>query len=101
MWDGGVRGRTGCGHAVTRLRGYAVVSGRDDMTEPFHANGRVATAGGCLASHYLAAWLIWEGAGREVAVEALSYVLPHGEEDEYTHRALSRVEPFVGQAVRG
>jgi transcriptional regulator GlxA family with amidase domain len=65
------------------------------LDEPFHANGRVATAGGCLASHYLAAWLIWAGAGRDAAIDALSYVLPHGEEAEYTRRALERVERYV------
>lgn len=66
------------------------------LEQPFHVNGRVATAGGCLASHYLATWLIWVGAGRQAAIDALSYVLPHGEEDEYTRRALEQVEPFVG-----
>jgi transcriptional regulator GlxA family with amidase domain len=69
------------------------------LDEPFHAHGRVATAGGCLASHYLAAWLIWFGAGRDAAIEALSYVLPHGEEDDYTRRALARVEPFVSREI--
>lgn len=69
------------------------------LDEPFHANGNVATAGGCLASHYLAAWLIWSGAGREAAVDALSYVLPHGEEEDYTRRALAHVERFVSRAI--
>jgi len=69
------------------------------LDAPFHAQGRVATAGGCLASHYLAAWLIWIGAGRDVAIDALSYVLPHGEEAEYTQRALDRVAPFVEAAA--
>ena len=70
-------------------------AGHRVLDEPFHANGRVATAGGCLSSHYLAAWLIWCGASREVAVDALSYVLPHGEEEDYTRRALAHVERFV------
>ena len=69
------------------------------LDEPFHANGRVATAGGCLSAHYLAAWLICVGAGREAATAALSYVLPHGEEEDYTRRALGHVEPFVSQAM--
>ena len=73
------------------------------LDAPFHARGGVATAGGCLAAHYLAAWVIAAGAGRAAAVEALSYVLPHGEEDAYTKRALAHVEPFVAAAavVRG
>lgn len=82
-----------------KTQAWVEAAGYRVLDEPFHASGRVATAGGCLASHYLAAWLIWAGAGREAAVEALSYVLPHGEEDDYTRRALARVEPFVGQAM--
>jgi len=69
------------------------------LNEPFHARGTVATAGGCLAAHYLAAWLIWAAAGRQAAIDALSYVLPHGEEEEYTFRALATVEPFVSGAA--
>jgi transcriptional regulator GlxA family with amidase domain len=68
------------------------------LDTPFHASGRVATAGGCLSAHYLAAWLIWAAAGRDAAVDALSYVLPHGEEEEYTRRALAHVAPFVAAA---
>ena len=65
------------------------------LDQPFHAEGRVATAGGCLASHYLATWLIWSSAGKQAAIDALSYVLPHGEEEEYAYRALGNVESFV------
>lgn len=74
-------------------------AGHRVLDRPFHAQGTVATAGGCLAAHYLAAWLITVGAGTAAAVEALSYVLPHGEEDEYARRALAHVEPFVAAAV--
>jgi hypothetical protein len=28
------------------------------LNQPFYATGRVATAGGCFASQYLAAWMI-------------------------------------------
>jgi hypothetical protein len=52
-----------------------------------------------IAAHYLATWMIWIGAGRQAAVDALSYVLPHGEEDAYTHRALGHVAPFVDAAL--
>jgi len=74
---------------------WVEAAGYEVLDQPFYARGRVATAGGCLAAHYLATWLIWEGAGQEAAIKALSYVLPHGEEDEYTQRALSVVEPFL------
>jgi transcriptional regulator GlxA family with amidase domain len=70
------------------------------LDSPFVAHGRVATAGGCLSAQYLATWLIWSGAGRETAVDALSYVLPRGEEQQYLSRALGAVARFVvGPAV--
>jgi len=78
---------------------WVEAAGYEVLDQPLYARGRVATAGGCLASHYLAAWLIWEGAGREAAINALSYVLPHGEEQEYTQRALNLVEPFLTREV--
>jgi transcriptional regulator GlxA family with amidase domain len=70
-------------------------SGYEVLEQPFYAQERIAMAGGCLASHYLATWLIWNKLGKQAAIDALSYVLPHGEEKEYTHRALKHVEPFV------
>jgi transcriptional regulator GlxA family with amidase domain len=78
---------------------WVEAAGLEVLDRPFYASGRVATAGGCLASHYLAAWLIWSAAGRDAAVDALSYVLPHGEEDDYCRRALAHVEPFVASAA--
>lgn len=78
---------------------WVEAAGYQVLDQPFHARGRVATAGGCLAAHYLATWLIWIGAGRLAAIDALSYVLPHGEEDAYTQRALGHVAPFVEAAL--
>jgi transcriptional regulator GlxA family with amidase domain len=88
-----VRGVPVCTDRKTQR--WVEAAGLEVLDRPFFASGRVATAGGCLASHYLAAWLIWSAAGRDAAVDALSYVLPHGEEDEYCRRALAHVEPFV------
>lgn len=67
------------------------------LEQPFFARGNVATAGGCLSSHYLATWLIWRLAGRAAAEEALAYVAPVGQEDEYLSRALGIVGPFIDQ----
>lgn len=61
------------------------------LDRPFAADGNIATSGGCLASHYLATWLIWRLAGKAAAEEALSYVAPVGQEDEYIARALTAV----------
>jgi len=92
-----VRGVPVCTDRKTQA--WVEEAGYEVLDEPFHANGRVATAGGCLASHYLATWMIWTAAGREAAIDALQYVLPHGEEDDYTRRALAHVEPFVTPAM--
>src|SRR5215475_14996948 len=56
-------------------------AGVEVLERPFFASGNIATAGGCLASHYLATWVLWKLAGRDVAEEALTYVAPVGEED--------------------
>jgi transcriptional regulator GlxA family with amidase domain len=65
------------------------------LEQPFFASGNVATAGGCLSSHYLAAWFIWRLAGRAEAEEALAYVAPVGEERDYVTRAMSIVGKFM------
>jgi transcriptional regulator GlxA family with amidase domain len=62
---------------------------------PFHARGPIATAGGCLASQYLAAWLMVRGAGVEAATRALHYAAPVGEKEAYVERLLDVVRPFV------
>ncbi|MEO8057313.1 MAG: DJ-1/PfpI family protein [Burkholderiales bacterium] len=64
---------------------------------PFHARGPIATAGGCLASQYLAAWLMWCGAGEALARQALHYAAPVGEKDAYVERLLGVVRPFVAK----
>ena len=65
---------------------------------PFHARGPIATAGGCLASQYLAAWMMVRGAGFEAATQALHYAAPVGEKDSYVARVLDVVRPFVPAA---
>jgi transcriptional regulator GlxA family with amidase domain len=65
------------------------------LNQPFVASGNVATAGGCLASQYLAAWVIARLAGVEAARSALHYVAPVGEKDEYVRRALRNITPYL------
>lgn len=57
------------------------------LNRPFYAQGNLTTAGGCLASQYLAAWMIARLAGVEAAQSALSRVAPVGEEEQYIARA--------------
>ena len=64
----------------------------------FHARGPIATAGGCLASQYLAAWILMRGAGEEAARQGLHYAAPVGEKEAYVERLLSVVRPFLPTA---
>jgi transcriptional regulator GlxA family with amidase domain len=61
------------------------------LDEPFHAEGNVATAGGCMASQYLGAWVIARTLGAEAARAVLAYTAPVGEERETVERVLGRV----------
>ncbi len=65
------------------------------LNQPFVAKGNVATAGGCLASQYLAAWVIARLQGVEAARSAMHYVAPVGEKDDYVDRALRNIAPFA------
>lgn len=65
------------------------------LDQPFVANGNVATAGGCLASQYLAAWVIARLEGIEAARSAMHYVAPVGEKDVYVERAMKNITPFI------
>ncbi|GJH24237.1 DJ-1/PfpI family protein [Caballeronia novacaledonica] len=69
------------------------------LDQPFVANGNVATAGGCLASQYLAAWVIARLEGIEAARSAMHYVAPVGEKDVYVERAMKNITPFIDAAT--
>ena len=66
---------------------------------PFIAEGNVATAGGCLASAYLAAWVIARLVGLDEAASALHYVAPVGEKEAYVAQALGHVQPYLPAAA--
>ena len=70
-------------------------SGVAVLNEPFFAKGNVATAGGCLASQYLAAWFIARLEGIEAAQSAMHYVAPVGEKEDYVSRAMRNIAPFL------
>jgi transcriptional regulator GlxA family with amidase domain len=77
---------------------WVIAAGVQVLNAPFVAHGNVATAGGCLASHYLAAWMIARGASLEDMREAVAYVAPVGEKTEYVERASAVVTPFIGSS---
>lgn len=74
---------------------WVVAAGVEVLNQPFFARGNVATAGGCLASHYLAAWIIARLEGRDAANDALHYVAPVGEKDEYVERAWRNIANYI------
>jgi len=68
------------------------------LDRPFVANRNVATAGGCLSSQYLAAWVIARLEGVEAARNAIHYVAPVGEKEIYVERAMANIAPFLADA---
>jgi transcriptional regulator GlxA family with amidase domain len=70
-------------------------AGIDVLNQPIFASGNVATAGGCLASAYLAAWIIARLEGIDAAQSALHYVAPVGEKEAYVSRAMANIMPFL------
>ena len=82
-----------CTDTITKP--WVVEAGVRVVDAPFHARGPIATAGGCLASQYLAAWLMASRAGFDAAAKALHYAAPVGEKDAYVERLLAVVRPFV------
>lgn len=70
-------------------------SGVEVLNQPFFASNNVATAGGCLASQYLAGWVIARLEGTEAARSAMHYVAPVGEKEEYIDRMLRNITPYL------
>jgi len=70
-------------------------AGVDVLNQPFYADGNVATAGGCLSSQYLAAWVIARFEGLDAARSAMHYVAPVGEKELYVDRALENITPYL------
>jgi transcriptional regulator GlxA family with amidase domain len=89
-------GQPACTDTMTRP--HAIDAGLTVLDRPFHASGNIATAGGCLASHYLAAWVIARAAGRDEAEAVVHYVAPVGEKKAYVARAMAAIGPYLGHA---
>jgi len=78
---------------------WVIEAGVTVLDAPFVAHGNIATAGGCLASQYLAAWMIARLASLRDAEQAIRYVAPVGEKDAYVARALATITPFLPAPV--
>lgn len=97
----GTPGSPGSLPACTDLssKPWVQAAGVQVLDAPFTAAGNVATAGGCLASPYLAAWVIARLQGEDAARAALHYMAPVGEKDCYVQRAMGHISPHLPVAV--
>jgi transcriptional regulator GlxA family with amidase domain len=74
---------------------WVEAAGVQVLDQPFFAENNLATAGGCLASTYLAAWIIARSEGMEAACSALHYVAPVGEKDAYVAQSIKNIAPYL------
>ncbi|MFD8546045.1 DJ-1/PfpI family protein [Streptomyces sp. NPDC059649] len=74
-----------------KSRPFIEACGVTVLDAPFHAEGNIATAGGCMASQYLATWVITRMLGEEAAREVIGYVAPVGENRETAERAMRAI----------
>lgn len=78
-----------------RTKPELVAAGVKVIEAPFYARGNLASAGGCLSAQYIAAWIIWRSIGKEAVIDALSYVVPVGQQEEYISRAINAVAEYI------
>jgi transcriptional regulator GlxA family with amidase domain len=90
-----LQGIPACTDLVTKP--WVQEAGIEVLNQPFYAKGNIATAGGCLASHYLAGWVIARLEGMEAAESALHYVAPVGEKNNYVTRAMTHIRAHLPQ----
>ncbi|MBQ0933243.1 DJ-1/PfpI family protein [Ideonella alba] len=76
-------------------RPWVQEAGVQVLEQPFYAAGNLATAGGCLASVYLAAWVLARTEGLDAARQALHYVAPVGEKEASVERAMAAIGPYL------
>jgi len=81
-----------CTDSVTKP--WVQEAGIEVLNQPLFAKDNVATAGGCLASAYLTAWLIAKLDNLETVKSALHYFAPVGEKDEFVEKALKNITPY-------
>ena len=74
---------------------WVIDAGITVLNQPFTAKNNIATAGGCMASQYLATWVIAKLAGKDAAESAIQYVAPVGEKESNVAHSLSIVQPFI------
>lgn len=74
---------------------WVIDAGISVLNQPFNAKDNVATAGGCMASQYLATWVIAKLAGHKAAKAAIHYVASVGEKEASVARCMAVVSPYI------
>jgi len=90
---GFLEGLAACTDLTTKP--WVIDAGIKVLNQPFVANSSVATAGGCMASQYLATWIIAKLDGIESAESAIHYVAPVGEKESTVSQSISVIQPFI------
>jgi transcriptional regulator GlxA family with amidase domain len=88
-----LRGVPACTDLTTKP--WVQEAGVEVLNQPFYAEGNIATAGGCLASQYLAAWTIARLISVQEAESAIHYVAPVGEKEAYVQRAMGHIGRYL------
>ena len=70
---------------------WVIEAGANVIDAPFASHGNIATAGGCMASQYLAAWMISRMATQADADDAIYYVAPVGEKQIHVDMARNAI----------
>ncbi|MEV6161868.1 DJ-1/PfpI family protein [Streptomyces sp. NPDC052052] len=78
-----------CADVISRP--FVEACGVTVLDAPFYVEGNIATAGGCLASQYLATWVITRTLGEKAARDVIDYVAPVGENQETVERAMRAI----------
>lgn len=91
-----LKGLPACTDLTTKP--WVIEAGVEVLNQPFFAKGNIATAGGCMSSQYLAAWVITKLAGNEAAESAIHYVAPVGEKEVTVAHSMSVILPYVSQS---
>jgi transcriptional regulator GlxA family with amidase domain len=90
-----VKGVPACTDLTTRP--WVQEAGVEVLNQPFFAKGNVATAGGCFAAPYPAAWIIARTEGVDAAASALHYVASVGEKESYVSNDMKNLLPYLPQ----
>lgn len=65
------------------------------LSQPFFAQDNIATAGGCLASQYLASWIVAKTLGIKAAQDIMYYVAPVAEKQSYIDTMTKNISQYL------